>query len=302
MRERFFAFFEKGCPPRLVATFRIAFFTGLALHFGPALVLIEENFTVGSVRARQWNDWLFFHLGDVPLPALRILAAVTLLAIVSGLVGFRPRLSSCITFVGSWVFASFNALPVQTLALFNAWAVLTVCCVCGGASHVWSLDAWLHKGPAGPPPSTLGRLIFFQCALGFFFAGVEKVLWGYLSHNEMAMLLATPRGYILRSWVHEVPLLRATWVTWTMSLSTVLIELLAPLLLLVRRTRLWALAAYELLFLAIIAMIEVPPLFFCMFFFGGLLVVDREDVVSIRRLLARQPGAPAPPPPGTTTR
>ena len=62
--------------------------------------------------------------------------------------------------------------------------------------------------------------------------------------------------------------------------SRVVVELGTPIGLLFRRTRVVSLVLYELFFLGIITMLEVPALFYCIFAFGGLLALDDEQVTS----------------------
>jgi hypothetical protein len=278
---RVFALFETPRNPRLFALFRMAFFGGLALHFAPSLLFLEENYGPGVVRAQRWNPWLFEHLHDVPPWLLRLAAVSTLAALVMGFTGLRPRLASCVSLLGLYTFTSFNALAVQTLALGCAWGVLPLFCVCRGASAALSVDAAYRQrkgAPALPAPSVLANLVLWHVLLTFFAAGVEKLLWGWPLNNEMAMLFSTPRGWILRDWAWSLSLCRREEVTLLLSWVTVATELLVPLLLLIRRTRLVALVIYESMFLGIIAMIEVPPLFFTTFAAGALLILDERDL------------------------
>ena len=54
-----------------------------------------------------------------------------------------------------------------------------------------------------------------------------------------------------------------------------------------RRTRVASLFLYELFFLGIITMLEVPVLFYCIFAFGGLLALDDEQVTRALSFLGR---------------
>ena len=81
---------------------------------------------------------------------------------------------------------------------------------------------------------------------------------------------------MMRSAVRTVVSNALTWLTLGVELGT-------PILLLVRRTRLVAFVVYELFFLGIIAMLEVPPLFYCIFASAALLALDDDQLATLRR-------------------
>jgi hypothetical protein len=170
----------------------------------------------------------------------------------------------------TWVFASFNALPVQTIALECAWSLLPVLAVFPGVSSTWSVEAVLarRRGRALPPPTTVANLAFFLVLAPFFGAGIEKIVTGWLVKNEMAMLFRTPPGYILRDVAFLLPL-RATWFSVALGWLTVVVELVAPVLVCIRRTRLVGLVLWHGLCVAI-------------FVVGVFLIVDDVDLARWR--------------------
>lgn len=275
----------------LFALFRIAFFSGLLIHFAPALLHLEESFGPSAVRLPFLSKTLFHFLPHLPFWLLQTCALLTLAACASAGIGFFPRTSAALCFLGTYSFASFNALPFFTLALANAWAVLPVFCICEGSAAALSVEAWWRRRqghPPSAPPSVLANLIVFQLLLVFFFAGIEKVLAGWPMNNEMAMLLQTPKGYLLRDWAADLAWLERREVGLLLSWATVLLELLVPLGLLVRRTRLFALFSYELFFVGVMCAMEVPPLFFALFACGMPLILDEKDLARIGASLRRR--------------
>ena len=274
--------FEGTRDPRPLAIVRIAFFTGLLVHFGPSLIWLDIGYGRGAVRVDSWNHWLFSHLWRLPPGVVRGLAIVTLLGCVAGIIGLRPRIAAAVVGAGCYAFASFNSLHLQTLALVPAWAILVLWIVCGGGSGAYSIDARLAKQPEQREPSLLGSLLLFQVLLAVFFSGVEKLLAGWPLSNEMAVVLAYPEGFLVRDWVAALPFLHGPVVSTVLTWFTLAVELGTPILLLVRRTRFAALVAYELFFLGIIAMLEVPPLFYFMFSSVPLLALD-DDQLAIAR-------------------
>lgn len=272
-RSEPFAPFEGTRPARMVAIFRIVFFAGLALHFYPSLIRLDAAYAPGALRSDEWSHWLYLQFRHVSPPLVRALAIVTMAGIAMGIVGLRPRIAAIISFAGCYTFASFNAMPLQTLALVNAWAILLLWSICGGGSAALSLDALVRKKPA-EEPKLFASLALAQTLLVVFFSGIEKLLAGWPLSNEMGLILSYPRGFLVRDWVAASSLLHRPAVGALLSSLTLLVELGVPIAILFRRTRLLAFAAWQLFFLGIIATLEVPPLFYCMFAGGALLALD----------------------------
>jgi hypothetical protein len=286
--DKWFAPFEGTRSAYPLAIFRIGFFSGLALHFFPSLMNLDEAYRPGALRTLEWSEWLYGRFWHVPHGDLRLWALVTIAACVMGIVGVLPRLAAILSGVGCYVFASFNGLHLQTLALVDAWAILLAWMLCGGGAGALSLEALVRK-PAGAArePRLLSALVLFQVLLGVFFAGVEKVIAGWPWSNEMGVVLSYPRGFIVRDWVASSGWIHASVVTHALTWFTIIVELGAPIGLVFRRTRRVSLALWELLFLGIILMLEVPPLFYATFAFGPLLALDDDEVEHARSWLAR---------------
>jgi hypothetical protein len=283
---RLFAPFEGTRDPRPIAIVRIAFFTGLLLHFAPSLIWLDVGYGRGAVRTDAWNHWLFSHLSHTPPAVVRVLAIVTLLALVAAIVGIRPRIAAIVGGLGCYAFASFNSIHLQTLALVPAWAILLLWMICGGGANAYapraSLEASRRNRRWEREPSLLGSLILFQILLAVFFSGVEKLLAGWPGTNEMGIVLAYPHGFMVRDWVAALPILHGPVMSTLLTWGTLAVELGTPILLLVRKTRPYALVVYELFFLGIIAMLEVPPLFYFIFASVPLLALDDEQLTAVR--------------------
>ena len=240
LQSRFFAAFEGTRNPYPIAIFRIAFFSGLALHFIPSLLHLDENYAPGALRTEEWNHWLYLALQRVPHSTLVVWAVLTIAACVMGIVGYRPRVAAIVSGLGCYAFASFNGLPVQTLALVDAWAILLAWMICGGGTEVLSVDALLKRSPGGaadadgPPraPKLLSGLVLYQALLATFFAGVEKILAGWPGTNEMGILLGYPRGHLVRDWVAASPWLHGPVVTHGFTWLTLVVELGTPVVIL----------------------------------------------------------------------
>ena len=281
-RAKLFAPFEGTRDPRPLAIVRIAFFTGLLLHFAPSLIWLEVGYGRGAVRVDAWNHWLFSHLSHTPPALVRVLAIVTLLALVAAIVGIRPRIAAIVAGLGCYAFASFNSIHLQTLALVPAWAILMLWMICGGGAN-----AYAPRASGEREPSLLPSLILFQILLAVWFSGFEKLLAGWPWSNEMGIVLAYPHGFMVRDWVAAFPLLHGPVVSTLLTWGTLAVELGTPVLLLVRRTRLAALVVYELFFLGIIAMLEVPPLFYFIFASVPLLALDDSQLRQLTDVRSR---------------
>ena len=265
--DKLFAPFEGTRAPLPLAVMRVAFFAGLLQHFAPSLLWLDIGYGRGAVRADAWNHWLFSHLWRIPPGVLRAMALVTLAACVAGIAGWRTRIAAIVAFAGCYAFASFNSIHLQTLALLPAWAILILWAICGG----------------NPRSRLLAGLVLFQVLLAVEFSGIEKLLAGWPGSNEMAIVLAYPRGFMVRDWVAALPLLHGPVASNQFTWGTLAVELGTPVLLLFRRTRLPALIAWELFFLGIIAMREVPPLFYCIFAAAPLLARADDQVATARQ-------------------
>jgi hypothetical protein len=288
--DKFFAAFEGNRSAYPVAFFRIAFFSGLAIHFFPSLIWLDEGYRLGALRTSEWSIWLYTHFWKFPHTDVRVMSILTILACVAAIVGVFPRAAAIACGLGFFVFASFNALHVQTLALVEAWAVLLLWAICGGGVARLSVEACLRKKkePA-VEPRLFSSLVLYQLLLGLFFAGIEKLIAGWPFTNEMGVLLSYPRGFVVRDWVAGAGFMHSAIVGHLFCWFTLVVELGTPIALLFKRTRIPALLLYEAFFLGIIAMLEVPPLFYFIFAGGAPLALDDEEVDRLCARLRRRP-------------
>ena len=277
MWNRLFAPFEGRRSATPIAIFRISFFFGLALHFGPSLLWLDETYAPDVVRQREWSHWLFHGLARLPPGLIRVASIVILLALALGVLGLWTRAAAIVAGVGLYLFASFNAIQVQTLAIVDAWAILLLWMICGGGDRALSIGSLIkkHEGPA-TEPRLLSSLIAYQILLVVFSSGVEKLLAGWPGTNELHVVLSYPKGFIVRDWVAATAWLHDPRLDRALGVCTLIVELGAPIGLLFRRTRLIALVLWEIFFLGIVVMLEVPPLFYCMFAPGPLLLLEER--------------------------
>lgn len=272
--ERFFNYFEGKCNPYPLATFRIFFYLGILIHFLPTFVHFEENYGVNAVRSIEWEKIIFEMSLQTPQYVLKIFAAITLIFILLGTLGQWPRISALGTALGTYFFASINALNVQTLFLGSMWAILIEMAVSGGGNEVLSLPKFFHR-PLPAQGSLFGRrLILFQIILIFFFAGIEKLYQGWPVVNHMHNLMRYPSGSVLRDWAVGNSFLSLSIVGYAMNISTIIMQLGSPLFIYYKKTRLLYFFAFQLFFLGIVSLMSVPVLAYCIYAPGGLLFLD----------------------------
>jgi hypothetical protein len=284
--------FDRPRHPLPLAAFRVVFFAAVALHFLPAAWSYDDNFAPDAVRLGGWNRFLFELAPSLPPGVVHAIAAVTTLAIGGALVGWRVRWTIPAAGLGCYALTSFNAMNVQTLALTPCWAIFLAWSVIGGG------DEALAVGARRPPMATSGllrHLIAAHLMLGLFWAGVEKVLAGWPLQNEMETMLAMPPGTMVRDWAVSVFAGRAGPLGLAFGGLTLLVELGIPLLALRGRLHWTMLVVLVGFFVGIVAVLDVPPLFFALFGLGApLLLIDDRLLASRFPLATEAPRAPRP--------
>ena len=262
--DRLFAPFEGTRDPLPLAVMRVAFFAGLFLHFAPSLLWLDIGYGHGAVRADAWSHWLFSHLWRSRRPcSARWRCSRSAPASRASPAG--PRIAAIVAFAGCYAFASFNSIHLQTLALIPAWAILILWAICGG----------------DPRSRLLAGLVLFQVLLAVEFSGIEKLLAGWPWSNEMAVVLAYPRGFMVRDWVAALPMLHGpvashlfTWVTLAVELGTPRAPARPPDS--PRRARRLASCSSS----ASSRCSRCPPLFYCIFAGAPLLALGDDQIAT----------------------
>jgi hypothetical protein len=180
-----------------------------------------------------------------------------------GLLGYRVRVSSGVAWISLLTLSSINSFNVHTLALSQAWPVLALGCVLGGGDEALSIRQWMRESaqPLRPASQLQQKLVAVFLLSSLFFAGVEKLLAGWPSSGAIARLLRYPAGTMLREWtVGRVPGQTEFW-GYVLECLTLAIELGVPLAFVVPCLRGAALVVYVVFFVAVLATLQVPPLF-----------------------------------------
>jgi len=256
-----------------LALFRLCFYAGLLLHFGPSVWDFEASYGPAAIRSSTLPaSWL---RGWWELPPLlaRALALLPWLAALLGGLGGPPRVCAGLAGLGFYWLSCVNSLDTTTLALPLAWMTCAILALLGGGNEVLSVPGLGSARETRDRFSSVAIAVHL-CAV-VFLAGLEKLRAGWWRSNEMAVLLRYPRGIILRAPFAGMDGAIAEPLGWALGGFTLLAEVGAPLLLLTRKTRPIGITLLLLLFAGVAASMQVPPLFLLLY--AGLLVLLVED-------------------------
>ena len=264
--------------------FHRVFFSAVLVHFAPSILHFRENYGADAFRVDAWNTTLFSVMSDAPEWVGAAIAVISVLAALLGILGWQIRINALLCFFGFYCLASANSMNVGAIVLTDVWAILII------TGLFYRADK----------PSLCRRLILIQIFAAFFAAGLQKLLAGWPIQNDLFVFLNAPPGIITRKWVSSVAILRSEAMGEFLTWSTVLIELFVPILALFERTRRAAGLVCICFFVGLIAVMDVPWLFFLIYGAGALLLLgvgterkplsrgrtprQRTREVSVRRL------------------
>ena len=264
----------------LAQLFRIIFFLGIGLHFLPVFLNPPENFSdsafyifVGGLqlpnilRSGLWRDAFLF---------------LFILSSIAGIIGFYTRVASGVLLLSYLYFISFNALNLNTLALWPTLNILVFLTLFSGVD-------WYRISKGNSDTSGLAKqarllyLVILLQVLGvIFFAGIEKIGSGWLSENTMHLVFTSVPGFVVREWVTKATFLHGAALGWIFTYSVIIAQVSLPILFFFERTRYITGFALQVFFLGIMVMLEVPPLFYTTFA-GALLLVFSFEPSSQQR-------------------
>lgn len=220
---------------RPLAFFRIVFgFLGFADVLG---VWIYYHLHLGyfDPEAFHFKYTWFGWVHPLPEPFMSIVFLLTMAAAAAVMLGWRYRLSILLFALGfSYIFLMEKALYLNHGYLFAwiSWIMIFL-----PAGRHFSLDAF--RNPAmrlTAVPHWCLWILPFLMGVVYFYGGIAKMGTDWLAGYPMVLWLRN---------VHDMPLLGSLWAlpqtALFMSWSGMLIDLLAPFMLLFRKTRPWML-------------------------------------------------------------
>lgn len=270
MIARFLEYLSQPVSARPTIFFRYVLLIAVCLHFFPSIAETKLNYAPYAFRApiiwvdfhraySSWPEWIIYAIHCFFFTGLLLM-----------LLDVFVRIGSLLVCLSVHFYLGVNALNINTLAvwpLVNMLLIFSIYPTSGRAREMF------HKKPA-----TLARalpfLISVQFLGGFFFAGIEKLTAGWLAEEPMFAFMHMANGIMVKTWVKNYAsfLMSAGFCTF-FAIATVLLELALPLAALFDTLRKPAIILYELFFLGIILILDVPPLFYLLFSAGGIVAL-----------------------------
>ena len=229
-----------GCDPRSLAVFRIALgvlvLCDVWVRYGAAASFYSDSGFFGRALAIELSPDAYslnYLSGAVGFQKL-IFVGLGFFAILLG-IGFHTRLAT----VGCWLLlASIHARnPMYLIGGDTLLRMLLFWSLFIPLGRVWSVDCWrVTKDPARIKPESRTTAVVYSVATGCLLIQVCLMYWtaGGSKWNA-AWLDGSAMDYILRQECYSRPLsgwlVQFTWLTSLLTRSTLVIELLLPLLL-----------------------------------------------------------------------
>jgi hypothetical protein len=221
----------------------LQYWPNFAEFYGP-----EGVAPAGLYDQYQYKTWrvTYFFFGTDDLGILQVLFWVWVAVTVLFLVGWHTRLANVAVWLLTRCFIERN--PVILTSGDDVALVALALLALAPSGHALSVDAWLRRrrghlvGPALVPPWSL-RLIQIQLCLILCTTGLLKL------KGEAWLQSTWWDGTSLHYYLNDTTMWRRSyaqlpvpiWITRPMTYFTVWWEALFPLLVMVRRTRFWAL-------------------------------------------------------------
>jgi predicted DCC family thiol-disulfide oxidoreductase YuxK len=265
--------------------FAVAFTTGA--HILPTLLHLDDNYLSTAFKETNLS---FFTPGVIALVAqspdalvvtMAALFMVSLLCFAAGL--FSQ--SACLVMTACcYYFYALNSLHIGTLSFDILLVTLVLMCVTGYHGDTFSLDALRRGDPDAyhrKRPFFIQRLLQFQIASTFFYTGLCK--WApngnWLTENPVYTLLNSSPESVVKHFPLREFFARSPELCYFVGVFILASEMAMPLLLFIRRTRVWAIVYGILFHLMLLVTLHVPTIFFFLFPPQLLLFIDPEKVV-----------------------
>ncbi|OGX07269.1 MAG: hypothetical protein A2Z88_06265 [Omnitrophica WOR_2 bacterium GWA2_47_8] len=200
------------------------------------------------------------------------------------LIGLFSQVSCILMTLCCYYFYALNAFHIGTLSWDILLVTLFLMCVTPYHGDYFSVDCLRQgdlKAYRKERPFFLQRLLQMQIAFTFFYTGLYKISsqGNWLWDNPIYYLMNYPpegvtKLFLLRDFFASRPV----WCYWT-GVLIVVVELLMPILLFNRKTRMSAIYLGIFFHIVLILTLDVPAIFFFLFPAQLLLFVNPENVV-----------------------
>ena len=270
-----------------ISLFRIAVAFTVGFHVIPSFFQLQDNYLSTAFKevnlsfftpsiihwVQQSPDWLVYFF-----------VAFFLLYWFFFLIGFYSRVSCILMMVGCYYFYALNSFHIGTLSWDILLVTLFLMCVTNYHGDYFSLDALRQNNIFAykkKRPFFIQRLLQMQIASNYFYTGLYKITaqGNWLTDNPLYYLWNYPPEGVTKQFPFREVF--ASWpeLCYWMGVGIVSMELLAPILLFLPRTRLFAIGAGFFFHILLIATLHVPTIFFFLFPAQLLLFINPDQVL-----------------------
>jgi len=274
MIARFLTYLSQPVQARLTIFFRYVLLIAVCVHFLPSIIETQLNYAPHAFRVpiiwfdfhraySSWPEWIIW-IGHI------FFCIGLLLMLLDVLV----RTGSLFVCLSVHFYLGVNALNINTLAV---WPLINMLLIFAIYPTSGRARAIIHKKSA-TVARALPLLISVQFLGGFFFGGLEKLMAGWLADEPMFAFMHMANSIMVKAWVKDYArfLMSEGFCTF-FAFATVLLELALPLATLFDTLRKPAVILYELFFIGIVLILDVPPLFYLLFSAGGVVVLTPSE-------------------------
>ncbi len=270
-----------------ISFFRIFVALTVGFHVIPSFFHLEDNFLSASFREIN----LSFFTPDLVLwvqksPDILVYFFVALFCVFwfMFLVGLFSQVSCILMTLSCYYFYALNCCHIGTLSWDILLVTLFLMCVTNYHSDYFSLDslrrhdlfAYRKKNPF-----FIQRLLQMQIASTYFYTALYKITGSgnWLSDNPIYYLMNYPPEGVTKEFIFRGFFAAHPALCYTVGVVIVMMEILLPFLLFIRRTRVFAIVMGFFFHILLIVTLHVPTIFFFLFPAQLLLFINPEVIV-----------------------
>lgn len=267
--------------------FRISVALTAGFHVIPSFFHMDDNYYHTAFKELNGQFFMIQALDWVqksPDSLVTYMAALFCVSFVALLIGFRSQISCIVLTTCCYYFYALNAFFIGTLSWDILLVVLFLMCVTPYHGDYFSVDCLMRNDPEPfrrRRPFFLQRLLQMQIASVFFYTALYKITaqGNWLHDNPVLYLMNGPasgvaKHFLLKEWMAARP--EFCYVTGLLIVGT---ELLMPLLLFFRKTRVSAIYLGIIFHVLLILTLDVPAIFFFLFPAQLLLFINPEHIL-----------------------
>lgn len=265
--------------------FRIAAALSAGFHVIPSFFCLSDNYLKTAFKVLNHNFFPEAFLAWVqksPDPLVVFFVVVFCAAWFFFLIGFFSQISCIAMTLAAYYFYALNSYAIGTLSWDILLVTLFLMCLTPYHGDYFSLDSLFFGNPDASRrcrPFFIQSLLQMQVAFTYFYTGLNKVTGSgnWLSDNPIYYLMNYPFEGVMKTFLIKNMLAVQPEICYAIGVAVVWMELLMPVLLVWRRTRLAAIYLGALFQLVIFLTMDVPAIFIFLFPAQLLLFIPPED-------------------------